>query len=559
MAHPHPRTQLATHEVFNQAPPAGDVDLFADDAALRDAIGAFGDPGAAHRLAAFGAEIGREEVQHLGHLANRAPPELTIFDRYGQRVDEVTFHPAYHELFALAKAHGVHNAAWTGGTHLLHTGLEYLMSQVEAGVCCPLTMTYAAVPALRHEPVVAAAIEPGLTSSAYDPRCVPWEEKSGLTVGMAMTEKQGGSDVRANTTTARPIGPTALPRGGVGDGWLLRGHKWFCSAPMSDGFLMLAQVDARELTCFFVPKWSPDGTRNAIQIQRLKDKLGNKSNASSEIELHDAFAWRVGEVGRGVRTILEMVHHTRLDCTTAAASLTRAALRHAVHHANHRRAFGKRLIEQPLMGNVLADLAVEVEAMTWMTLRVAHAFDRSADHPAEAAFARVAVAIAKYFTNKRCPTLVVEAMECLGGAGYVEETPLPRLYREAPLNGIWEGSGNVICLDLLRAMAREPEAVAAFVGELQAARGAHPALDAATTTLIAELRDPNHLELRARRLVERLAVVWAGGLLARFAPAAIADAWIATRVAGDGGLALGTLPPRVDFPALLRRAGATLG
>jgi putative acyl-CoA dehydrogenase len=541
-----PRTELQTHSVFNQVPELVDVDLYGADVVLQEGLARYAPPGAAERAEALGRALGRAEQLEAGRLANRFPPELRVFDRYGQRIDEVSFHPSYHQLFALGVEHGVHNAAWVDGpgqSHVLHAAMEYQFGQVESGICCPLTMTYAAVPALRAEPEVAAAWVPRLTSSTYDPRSLPAELKRGCTMGMAMTEKQGGSDVRANTTRAVPDG----------EGWRLRGHKFFCSAPMCDGFLTLAYTPAGQ-TCFLVPRWLPDGTRNALHVQRLKDKLGNRSNASSEIEYHDTWALRVGEEGRGVRTILEMVHHTRLDCTLAAAALMRSALMFAAHHAQHRKAFGRVLVEQPLMRNVLADLSLEWEAATALFLRVAAAFDRADADPAEAAFGRIAVSVAKYWTNKRCPPVVAEAMECLGGAGYVEESDLPRLYREAPLNGIWEGSGNVICLDVLRAMAREPGALPAFLAELERARGGDVRLDRAIDRLGAELADMDHAEHRARRLVERMAVVLAGSLLVRQAPAAVADAWCAARLEGAGA-AYGTLPVGVDTGVLIGRIG----
>jgi putative acyl-CoA dehydrogenase len=535
-----PHTSLRTHDIINQVPPRGDFDRFGTDATLQRALKAFGTP--TDDVAAFGRRCGEERIAQLGHDVNRYPPELVLFDRYGHRLDEVRFHPGYHELFALACEAGVHNAAWTGRTHTTHAALEYLFSQVEAGICCPLTMTYAAIPALRHQPEVAARFVPGLLSSTYDGRCLPPAQKRGLTCGMAMTEKQGGSDVRANTTRALPVGPAAP--GGL---WQLTGHKWFCSAPMSDLFLVLAQTEAG-LGCFAVPRWLDDGTRNRVHVQRLKDKLGNKSNASSEIELDGAFGYLVGEPGRGVRTILEMVHHTRLDCTIAAASLARAALVEAVHHARHRIAFGKTLIDQPLMAHVLADLALETSAWTWLSLRVAAAFDAG---PEQAAFARIAVAVAKYATNKRCPTLVAEAMECLGGAGYVEEGPMPRLYREAPLNGIWEGSGNVICLDVLRAMHKEPESLRALLAELAHATGQHPAYDAALLTLRDALADPSHLEVRARALVERMGDMLAACTMLRWAPWDEAALWCRTRLGGEHGVALGTLPADAPSRALI--------
>ncbi|MCB9682970.1 MAG: acyl-CoA dehydrogenase family protein [Alphaproteobacteria bacterium] len=538
---------MPTHDVFNQVPILEDYDLFGTDVVLQQAVAREGAGWAAERMGTYGRVLGTADVIEAGRLANVHPPELRTFDRTGQRIDEAEFHPAYHTMMRLGMAHGVHNAAWTAterGGHVAHCALEYLHAQVEAGTCCPLTMTYAVVPSLQHEPEVAAAWVPRATASAYDPRMMPVEGKTAATLGMAMTEKQGGSDIRANTTQAVPDG----------DGWRLRGHKWFCSAPMCDAFLTLAQT-AQGITCFLVPRWLPDGTRNRFFIQRLKDKLGNKSNASSEIEYDGTWAMKVGEVGRGVPTIIEMVHHTRLDCTVAAAALGRAALVQAVHHACHRKAFGARLVEQPLMRNVLADLAVEVEASAILALRVARAYDDAQAGDEQAArFGRIAVAIAKYWTNKRCPALVAEAMECLGGAGYVEEGPLPRLYREAPLNGIWEGSGNVICLDVLRAASKDPGTVQALLAELDGGRGLDRRLDAAIDRVHAELADSDFLAWRARRLTESAALALQGLLVVRHADPAVAEAFLATRLAGDWGLAFGTLPAGTDSTAILRRA-----
>jgi putative acyl-CoA dehydrogenase len=546
-----PRTDLPTHAVFNQVPALEDYDLYATDQVLQEALHHAGGATSAPRVQAFGKALGTAEVLEAGRLANAHPPELQVFDRTGQRIDEVRFHPSYHQVFALGMVHGVHNVAWTGETprgHVVHTALEYLLGQVEGGVCCPLTMTYAAVPTLRAQPELSEVWEPRLLASSYDPRMIPASHKRSATMGMAMTEKQGGSDIRANTTRAVPIGT-----GGPGQPHLLRGHKWFCSAPMCDAFLTLALTESG-LSCFFVPRWLPDETRNPFHLQRLKDKLGNKSNASSEIEYLDTVAWMVGEEGRGVRTIVEMVHHTRLDCTLAAAGLMRQALVQAVHHACHRKAFGKRLIEQPLMRNVLADLALEVEAATHLAFWVAGTYDDGETDPASRTLARIGVAIAKYWNNKRCPPMVAEAMEALGGAGYVEESILPRLYREAPLNGIWEGSGNVICLDVLRALSREPESAAALTRELSRSRGADRRLDAWIDLTLRELQDGDHLEYRARRLTERLALALQGGLMVRHAPPAVADAWCRSRLTDAGGAAFGTLPTDVDTHAILARA-----
>ena len=533
-----PRTRQATHEVFNQPVPAP-RDLWASDPALRHWAGLAGC--GANALAAFGARAGSEEMREAGRLANRHLPELRLFDRGGRRLDEVAFHPAYHQLMELGLGSGYAACAWDGtpAGHAHHAALLYMMSQIEPGVCCPMTMTYAAVPALAADPAIAAEWLSKLTARAYDPAVAPLAMKQAATMGMAMTEKQGGSDVRANTTRAEADG----------EGWRLTGHKWFCSAPMCDGFLTLAQAPGG-LTCFLVPRWTPDGERNAMQIQRLKDKLGNRANGSSEIEYHRAWAQRLGPEGQGVRTIIEMVQHTRLDTAMAPAGLMRAALAEAVWWAEGRSAFQRRLIDQPLMRSVLADLAIEAEGALAMAMRVARAFD----DPAQAALARIAVAVVKFWSNKRCIWMIGEAMECLGGMGYVEDTPMPMLYREAPLNGIWEGSGNVICLDILRALGREPAAGAALRAELMAAMGADRRYDAAIKAHLD--RWPGlPPEAEARLYAERLAVLFGASVLIREGSPAMADAWIATRVDGARGALPGAVAG-IDTDAIL--AGLTV-
>ena len=538
-----------THDVLNQPPPLQDYDVFAADAALVEATEREGAGWALEDLAALGRLAGSPEAIAWGFEANRHTPELRTHDRFGNRVDEVAFHPAYHELMQVSVGHGLAGAAWAvdrPGAHVARAAGFIIWQQVDPGHFCPVSMTYSVVPALRHQPDLAREWEPQLVARAYDPRNVPAPEKPGVLAGMGMTEKQGGSDVRANTTRAEP----------AGDGsWLLTGHKWFCSAPMCDVFLMLAQAP-QGLSCYLVPRWLPDGERNAgFRLQRLKDKLGNRSNASSEIELDRAVAWPVGEEGRGVRTIIDMVGHTRLDCVLGATSTVRQATAQALHHAAHRSAFGKVLVDQPLMRVVLADLAVESEAGTLTALRLARAFDDAArgDEGADA-FRRVACAVAKYWVCKRQPTVVGEALECLGGNGYVEESVMPRLFRESPLNGIWEGSGNVMCLDVLRAMAREPQALDAFLAELDAAAGADRHLDAAVARVRDELSDVDGIEPRARRVVEAMALAFQGSLLVRFGHPAVADAFCASRLAGEEGLALGTLPPNVDAGTIVERA-----
>ncbi|MEX0368720.1 MAG: acyl-CoA dehydrogenase family protein [Ruegeria sp.] len=512
---PRPRTALPTHMVENQPDPLGDVNLFALDPILTDLA-----PGP---LSGYGARLGRSETRALARDAQRHTPELNLFDRGGRRLDEVVFHPAYHQMMALSQGAGYASTAWNRGSHVAHAAMVYMASQVEPGHCCPLTMTYAAVPALQADAALAADWTPKLTARAYDPRILPITEKISATLGMAMTEKQGGSDVRANTTQAQRDG----------DHWRLTGHKWFCSAPMSDGFLTLAQTD-RGLTCFLVPRWL-DGDRNAVHIMRLKDKLGNKANASSEIEYQDALAYQLGDEGRGVQTIIEMVHHTRLDTAMAPAGLMRGALTHALHWVRHRRAFQKTLIDQPLMQAVLADLILDWQAATRLGLHVAAAFDDPDQRP----FARIAVALAKFLNNKLCPRVTLEAMEALGGMGYVEDTPMPMFYREAPLNSIWEGSGNVICLDILRTLAREPDAASALAHALDDAKGNNAHYDQALTDHRA--RWPGlPTEAEARAYAERTALLLAAAVLIQTAPPPISDGFVSSRVAASAGQIAGS-------------------
>ncbi|MFE7121542.1 acyl-CoA dehydrogenase family protein [Streptomyces sp. NPDC057654] len=542
----------ATHEVLNQAPPLTGFST-ADDAALLEALRRDGGAWGEAEVRALGARAGSAEVQDWARMAEASPPVLHTHDRYGHRVDEVEFHPAWHQLMAAAVESGQHAAAWAEerpGAHLVRAAKFYAWAQAEPGHGCPVSMTYAAVPALRARPELAAAYEPLLAATAYDPAPRPPLTKRGLIAGMSMTEKQGGSDVRANTTAAVP----------AGDGsYLITGHKWFTSAPMSDVFLVLAQAE-EGLTCFLLPRVLPDGTRNAMRLMRLKDKLGNRSNASAEIEYEQAVAWPVGEPGRGVRTIVEMVNMTRLDCVLGSAAGMRAGLRQALHHTAHRRVFGAELIDQPLMRAVLADLAVESEAATVLGMRLAAALDRSeAGDAAESALRRLALAAGKYWVCKRGSAHAAEALECLGGNGYVEESGMPRLYREAPLLSIWEGSGNVAALDVLRALAKEPAALDAFFAEVDAAAGADARLDAAVARvrkLLGELSDPGRAQLLARRLAEQLTLVLQGSLLVRHSPPAVADAFCASRLGGDWGHAFGTLPTGVDLGRVLERAGA---
>ncbi|MFD7324926.1 acyl-CoA dehydrogenase family protein [Streptomyces sp. NPDC059875] len=540
----------STHTVTNQAPPLVGYDAYTSDRALAEAVERHLAPEvfaeAREELVAQGRSVGSAQAQEWGALANENPPRLRTHDRYGNRIDEVEFHPAWHRLLGRAVGAGLTDAWGRPGGHVRRAAGFVLATQTEAGHGCPLSMTHAAVPALRAEPALAAVWEPLLTSRVYEEGLRPPGEKAGVLLGMGMTEKQGGSDVRANTTEARPVS------GADGGAYVLTGHKWFCSAPMSDGFLVLAQAP-EGLTCFLVPRVLEDGTRNAFAIQRLKDKLGNRSNASAEVEF-DGTTWarRVGDEGRGVRTIIEMVAATRLDCVLGSAALMRQALTQAVHHTAYRRAFGGLLIDKPLMRNVLADLALESEAATVLGMRLAAAYD--SDTEAERAFARIAVPAAKYWVTKRCTPMVAEALECLGGNGYVEESGLPRLLRESPLNSIWEGSGNVQALDVLRALQREPMALNAFLTEVGKARGADHRLDGAIKGMLTELADLDGIEGRARRLVERMALVLQGSLLVRWAPAEVADAFCASRLGGDRGSAFGTLPTTLDLRAVVERA-----
>ncbi|MFE9681166.1 acyl-CoA dehydrogenase family protein [Streptomyces sp. NPDC006285] len=542
----------STHTVTNQAPPLVAYDLFTADRALVEAVERHLDPAlldeAHDELSGLGRTSGSAQVQKWGVLANENPPRLHTHDRYGERLDEVEFHPSWHRLLGKGVSAGLTSAWSRPGGHVRRAAGFLVWSQVESGNGCPLSMTHAAVPALRADPELAAEWEPRLTSTVYDQDLRPAAQKAGVLFGMGMTEKQGGSDVRANTTAARPLAEDGT--------YELTGHKWFCSAPMSDGFLVLAQTGPAGgpggPTCFLVPRVLADGTRNVFRIQRLKDKLGNRSNASAEVEFDGTWARRVGEEGRGVRTIIGMVAATRLDCVLGSAGLMRQAVAQAVHHCTYREAFGGRLIDKPLMRNVLADLALESEAATTLALRLAAAYDDGSEQ--ERAFLRLAVPAAKYWVTKRCTPVVVEALECLGGNGYVEESGMPRLLRESPLNSIWEGAGNVQALDVLRALQREPEALNAYLQEVGLARGADHRLDGAIKNLLTELADLGGVEGRARRLVERIAVVLQGSLLVRFAPPEVADAFCASRLGGDWGSSLGTLPPTLDLAAVVERA-----
>ena len=544
---------LVTHEVLNQAPPLEDYNLYECNAPLQEGLareGGKAGAAAAHQwMLARGAELGGAQMLEWAAQANRNPPEAKLFDAAGNRRDEVEFHPAYHELMGYLKRHGASAGPWADpvpGAHVKRAAFYMMYAEVEDGTLCPTTMTYAVVPAISRDPALAAEWLPRIYSPEYDRRFIPAADKRGVTLGMGMTEKQGGSDVRANTTRAEPVG---------GREYSIVGHKWFFSAPMCDAFLILAQAPGG-LSCFFLPRWTPDGKPNDIRIQRLKDKLGDRSNAGSEVEFWGARAWRVGEEGRGAPIILEMGTYCRLDCALGTAGLIRASLSQATHHAQHRAAFGKRLVEQPLMRNVLADLALESEAATALSLRLARAFDAQKDE-AESLLRRVLTPASKYWICKRGPAVAAEAMEVLGGNGYVEEGVMARIYRQMPLNSIWEGSGNVMCLDVLRAARKHPRSLEVLAAEIEPAIGRDRRLDRFVSRLKDELRKPENIEARARGITQGIALAMQGALLAQHAPDFVADAFCASRLAEDSsyaGGAFGALPGTVDFGALLARA-----
>ncbi|WP_295992035.1 isovaleryl-CoA dehydrogenase [Rugamonas sp.] len=558
--------QFDTHEVRNQVAPFADINLYACDVALREALEREGGVAEADALHALGAQLGRADMQELARLANRHGPTLHNFDRNGRRVDEVEFHPAWHSLMTLLIENGAHASPWdseAGGAQVARAARYMLFGQVENGSQCPVTMTYASVPALRQAPRLAARWLPKILSRIYDPRSLPIELKHGALLGMGMTEKQGGSDVRSNTTLATALAPAEAAQRFGDDGeevYRIVGHKWFFSAPQSDAHLILAQTQAggeapggAGLSCFLLPRFLPDGSRNAIRVQRLKDKLGNRSNASSEVEFTGAYGWLVGQLGRGIPTILEMGSHTRLDCVLGSAATMRAALTHALHHARRRSAFGRPLAQQPLMQNVLADLALESEAATAFALRLARCFDQRAD-PAQALLARILTPAGKYWICKRGPAFGAEAMEVMGGSGYVEDGPLARLYREFPVNSIWEGSGNVMCLDLLRAFGKTPAARDALAAELALAGEGSACYTVFAQALLLDLAQPQADEYGARRLAERIVLAVQAGLLLRHAPDFVGAAFVASRLTRDVGGAYGRLPDGVDCAAILARA-----
>lgn len=539
-----------THEVTNQSVPLEGHNAYSSNPALVEAVIRHDGGHASLELSEVGTIAGSAEALRWGRQANETPPELRTHDRFGHRIDVVEYHPAYHRLMATAIANGMHAVPWVderSGAHVIRAAKFMTWYGVEMGHCCPISMTTSILPAIRHQPDLYERLEPLFVSRSYDPANVPLEAKSGITAGMAMTEKQGGSDVRSNSTTARPVAG-----GGPGAEYELTGHKWFCSAPMSDGFLVLAQAPGG-LSCFWTQRFRPDGTRNPLRIQRLKDKLGDRANASAEMELADVWAVMVGEEGRGVRTIIEMVNSTRLDCTIGSASIMRQGVAQATWHAHRRSAFGRILDQQPLMANVLADLCIEAEAATAMAIRLAATFDAAPTDPGEEFLQRLLTPVAKYWTCKRAPVHAAEALECLGGLGYVEESEMPRIFRQSPVNGVWEGSGNVMCLDALRAMIRSPESMEAFMVELDLAAGADRRLDAAIAGVRKELGDTDEMESRARAVVESLALAMQGSLLVRHGPPDVADAFCASRLGEDGGRAFGTLPPEFDFAGIIER------
>jgi putative acyl-CoA dehydrogenase len=550
--------RLAADDAYNQSPIFEDVNLYATDRVLREAVAREGAAAADEEMHGFGALAGSARVMELGRLANENPPKPKLIDQKGRRLDKVEFHPAYHELMALSFRHGLHSGPWEAvaagrppapGALVRRAAQYYLLTQAEAGHLCPITMTHAAVASLGANSDLLARLIPKLVSRDYDASFQPIAAKTAITIGMGMTEKQGGTDVRANITEARPLGADGL--------YEITGHKWFMSAPMCDAFLVLAQAPGG-LSCFFMPRFRANGQLNAIRIERLKDKLGNRSNASSEVTFLGAEATLIGEEGRGVPTIIEMVTLTRLDCIVTSASWMRFALANALRHAKYRTVFQKRLIDQPIMKTVLADLALDVEAATVLAFRLARSFDQAASDPQEAAFRRLMTPVAKYWICKSAPAFVYEAMECMGGNGYVEEGPMARLYREAPLNAIWEGSGNVMCLDILRVMQRDPDAVEAVLASLGSTAQAQPQIGAALERLKTALASRALQEGDARHLAESLAVITAASLLAAHAPAAIAEPFAATRLAGGWRYSYGAGLREADRDAILTRAGEGL-
>lgn len=539
-----------THEVFNQVPTLENYNLYNINSVLKEAVQREGATWAEERLLKFGKLCGSKDVMQWATQANENIPVLRTHDRYGNRIDEVEFHPAWHQLMNLSISNELHCLPWKNpqaGAHVARAALMMMLAETEVGHLCPVSMTFSIVPVLRMQPNVASEWIPGILSNQYDQRFIPASQKSGLTCGMAMTEKQGGSDVRANTTTAIPIHAS-----GSGNEYLITGHKWFCSAPMSDAFLVLAQAP-KGLSCFLLPRWTPDGKRNEFHIQRLKDKLGNRSNASSEIEFNNTWARMVGEEGKGISTIIEMVNHTRLDCVIASAGLMHQATLQAIHHCTHRSAFGKKLIDQPLMLNVLADLSLETEAATLLMMRLSRSFDEKTGSEEAAVFNRIATPIAKFWICKRTPNLVYEALECHGGNGFVEESIISRIYREAPLYSVWEGSGNVICLDVLRAIKKESMAIPVLISEFEKAHGVNPQFDLFIQYIISDLQNPEWNEFHARHLVERLALALQASLMIQHSPTIVSEAFCASRLSPDLGKVYGALIGKPDYRTIINR------
>jgi len=542
--------QAVTHTVENQPPPLENYNQYLSDVALQEAVQREGASQSTMDLTAFGQLTGSAEVIKWGFQANKVKPEFRSHDRHGRRVDEIDFHPAYHKLMETAIVNGIHSVPWTDkrpGANVYRAAMSYLQSQVEAGHGCPITMTFAAIPTIRKQQSIADIWEPLITSRSYDPRNIPAQEKTGVTIGMAMTEKQGGSDVRANSTRAYPVAQQ-----GGGEIYELVGHKYFVSAPMCDAFLVLAQAEGG-ISCFLVPRWRPDGSKNPLQIQQLKNKMGNVSNASSETELRGAMGWLIGDEGRGVANILEMVSLTRFDCMIGSSAGMRQAMTQILHHCGQRKAFGKLLTEQPLMQNVLADLAIESEAAMALTLRMARALD-TPDDEHEQLLARIGTAIGKYWICKRAPGHAYEAMECIGGSAVMEDSIMPRLYREAPVNAIWEGSGNVQCLDMLRAMSRTPGSLDALFTEFDEAKGLNKTFDNFVTTTKKQFTDLSDVEYRARSLVEQLALSLQASVLLRADNDQVANAFCEARLQQGTHQMYGTMPRGIDCEAIIQRA-----
>ncbi|MDO6707692.1 acyl-CoA dehydrogenase family protein [Photobacterium sp. 1_MG-2023] len=538
-----------THHVFNQPAALEHFNAYDTNAILRNWVRQFEGAWAESQLSAFGHHVGHTLLE-AGFLANKHSPEFQPHDRFGYRIDQVDYHPAYHQLMRHAIEAGHTSLPWTmprPGAHVARAAMAFLHTQADPGSGCPLTMTFASVPAIKHQPDLAEQWLPKITATHYDGSNRPYFEKQGVTIGMAMTEKQGGSDVRANTTLATPVHAA-----GPGKNYRLTGHKWFCSAPMCDAFLVLAKT-GEQLSCFLVPRWREDGSKNPMHIQRLKNKLGNRSNASAEIEFRGAHGWLLGEEGRGIRTIIDMVALTRYDCMIGSSALMAQAAREAIWHTSGRHVFGKNLHDQPLMRNVLADLALEAEAALAVTLRIAHALDQQ-ENPKEDALVRSATGIGKYWICKRAIQHSAEAMECIGGVGYVDENVASRLYREAPVNSIWEGSGNVQCLDLLRVLQREPETLNALFSEFESAKGLHPLFDQQLARLKQEFADQHQIEFRARSIMEHLALLWQSATLLVYGDPQIAQAFVRARLSEHSSYQFGTLPADIDTQSIIARA-----